>query len=67
MISLLSWVYLMMWAWGLTVINSGVVLTNEDGEDGDVDDDVTGFSVVLNWFVSVLYCFRFVSKLGNDF
>ena len=49
------------------MINSGVVLTDEDGEDGDGEDDVTGFSVVLNWFVSVLYCFRFVSKLGNDF
>jgi len=69
-ISLLSWVYLMMWAAGLTVINSGVVDTEEEDEGGDGDDDdddVTGFSVILNWFVSVLYCFRLVSRLGNDF
>ena len=66
-ISLLSLVYLMMWAWGLTVISSGVVVIIDDVDDDGVEDEVTGLSVALNWLVSVLYCFRLVSRLGNVF
>merc|ERR1719422_1390574 len=55
-----------MWAWGLTVISSGVVVIIDDGVDG-VEDEVIGLSVALNWLVSVLYCFRLVSRLGNVF
>lgn len=68
-ISLLSLVYLMMCAWGLTVINSGVVVIKDDVDDDvdGVEDEVTGLSVALNWLVSVLYCFRLVSRLGNVF
>merc|ERR1719232_178999 len=56
-----------MWAWGLTVISSGVVVIIDDVDDDGVEDEVTGLSVALNWLVSVLYCFRLVSRLGNVF